>query len=115
MTASDVGDGRDITAFGRSAAAESGRGTRADLAGAGARTVGAAAFVVVSFSGGPALAIGTSAESGKGPITRKLETLIVCAGSSGRSKETLSVTESIADTSRSRGGSVSCVNTSSSV
>src|SRR4051812_342387 len=116
MTASDIGAGRDITGLGSSAAAESGRGTRATLVGArdGARDAGAA-FVAVSFSGGPALAMGTTAESGNGPITRKLEALSVCAGSSGRSNETLSVTESIAETSRSRGGRVSWVNTRSSV
>jgi hypothetical protein len=77
ITALEIGDGRDITGFG--GAVESGFGSLAGLPGvvAGGRASGKAAFDIVSAAGGPALVIGTLAESGGGPMTAKFAALMV--------------------------------------
>src|SRR2546423_11748789 len=88
-------------------------------AGAGGRTAGGGTTAGfggagrVSLGGAPALTIGTRLESG--PITAKLAAESVCDGSTGLSKLTRRVTESIGETSRIRGGTESCAKISKMV
>ena len=95
MIAVEIRVGRDITRFG--AVVVSVRGDAGARRGIGERRFGAPDFVIVSFGGGPALAIGTGAESG--PMMAKFAIVSVCPGSTGLSNVTWRVSESIAATS----------------